>query len=351
MPGSFGTSPLEDGGVAFTQSNAHSGMTGRNDSNTSAPPGEGNGVLGLSAVPNASGVCGVNNSGGTGVTGLSKQGDGIMGITQAQRKSGVVGIADAGFGAGITGTSSVAHGVHGMNGEGASDPPLVGTGVWGESNTGFGVYGACQTSNGVHGDSLQGDAVVGIAHAQGKAGVLGISDTGNGISGLSAKGIGVFGSGGQFAAFFDGNVRVTKDITLDGADCAEQFGVATVDEAQPGTVMVIGPTGVLHPSCSPYDKKVVGVVSGAGDHKPGIVLDKRGTEDDRLPIALMGKVCCKVDAQYSPIQVGDLLTSSPTPGHAMKADDPIKAFGSVIGKALQPLESGQALISMLIALQ
>jgi hypothetical protein len=62
-------------------------------------------------------------------------------------------------------------------------------------------------------------------------------------------------------------------------------------------------------------------------------------------------VYCKVDAQYSPIEVGDLLTTSPTPGHAMKADDPLKAFGTVIGKALRPLSEGQGLIPILIALQ
>jgi hypothetical protein len=63
------------------------------------------------------------------------------------------------------------------------------------------------------------------------------------------------------------------------------------------------------------------------------------------------QVYCKVDAQYAPIEVGDLLTTSPTPGHAMKAADPFKAFGAVIGKALQPLHTGQGLLPILIALQ
>ena len=60
---------------------------------------------------------------------------------------------------------------------------------------------------------------------------------------------------------------------------------------------------------------------------------------------------CKVDARYGSVAVGDLLTTSATPGHAMKADDPLKAFGTVIGKALRPLERGQGLIPILIALQ
>src|SRR5208282_6491995 len=36
----------------------------------------------------------------------------------------------------------------------------------------------------------------------------------------------------------------------------------------------------------------------------------------------MPKVCCKVDADYASIEVGDLLTTSSTAGHAMKAEDP-----------------------------
>lgn len=42
---------------------------------------------------------------------------------------------------------------------------------------------------------------------------------------------------------------------------------------------------------------------------------------------------------------------SPGPDHTMKAADPLKAFGAVIGKALRPLPEGQGLISILIALQ
>ena len=58
-----------------------------------------------------------------------------------------------------------------------------------------------------------------------------------------------------------------------------------------------------------------------------------------------------MDAQYGAIEVGDLLTTSLTPGHAMRTDDPLKAFGTVIGKALPSLAAGQELIPILIALQ
>jgi hypothetical protein len=115
--------------------------------------------------------------------------------------------------------------------------------------------------------------------------------------------------------------------------------------------MVIDSEGALRPSDQAYDKRVAGVISGAGNYKPGLILDKQASSNNRMPIALMGKVYCKADASYGAIEVGDLLTTSPTLGHAMKANDPLKAFGSVIGKALRPLDEGQGLIPILIALQ
>lgn len=148
-----------------------------------------------------------------------------------------------------------------------------------------------------------------------------------------------------------GNITLTGDVVLTGADCAEEFDIAEAAEIEPGTVMVLDEEGALHQSRRAYDKRVAGVISGAGNYKPGLILDRRQSQGNRLPVALVGKVYCKVDARYASIAVGDLLTTSATPGHAMKADDPVQAFGSVIGKALRPLEAGQGMIPILIALQ
>lgn len=115
--------------------------------------------------------------------------------------------------------------------------------------------------------------------------------------------------------------------------------------------MVIDSEGALRPSDQAYDKRVAGVISGAGNYKPALILDKQESSNHRMPIALMGKVYCKVDASYGAIKVGDLLTTSATPGYAMKASDPLKAPGSVIGKALRSLATGQGLVPILIALQ
>lgn len=157
---------------------------------------------------------------------------------------------------------------------------------------------------------------------------------------------------GRTAAIFKGNVIVTGDLSFPGADFAEDFTIKDEVFAEPGTVMALNCAGELVPCVDPYEKKVVGVVAGAGSHRTGIVMDKQEKSAvRRQPIALVGKVFCKVDARYGAIEVGDLLTSSATHGHAMKAIDPARAFGSVLGKALAPLSDGLGLIPMLISLQ
>jgi hypothetical protein len=154
-------------------------------------------------------------------------------------------------------------------------------------------------------------------------------------------------------ATFDGNITVrgTGDITFVNGDVAEEFNVVDGCGAEPGTVMVLEDETALRRSDREYDQKVVGVISGAGSYKPALLLDRQDGVVDRVPVALMGKVFCKVDASSGPIEVGDLLTTSVTPGHAMKASDTSRAFGAVIGKALRPMPSGRGMIPILIALQ
>jgi len=137
---------------------------------------------------------------------------------------------------------------------------------------------------------------------------------------------------------------------LHNADCAEDFEIAEPEGIEPGAVVVFDEDGKIQQCTLPYDPKVAGVVAGAGDCKPGIILGKNA-QHNRMPLALIGRVYCKADSQYSPICVGDLLTTSPTRGHAMRAKDSTKAFGTVIGKALSSLAVGQGLVRMLVALQ
>ena len=155
----------------------------------------------------------------------------------------------------------------------------------------------------------------------------------------------------------DGNQTIKLDggqgdIILNNADAAEDFAVARAEDAAPGMVMVLADDGTLEPCSQAYDRKVVGVVSGAGQYKPGLVFDRGATKDPlRAPISMMGKVACRADASYGRIEIGDLLTTSPRTGCAMKAADPARAFGAVIGKAMSPLDDGEGLVTMLISLQ
>ena len=142
------------------------------------------------------------------------------------------------------------------------------------------------------------------------------------------------------------------DITLRNADCAEEFEVQPDVCAEPGTVMALADDGRLRPSDRPHQRSVVGVVSGAGGYRPGIVLDRQpGERQQRRPIALVGKAWVKVTDEGGAIAVGDLLTSSATAGHAMRASDPLRAFGAVLGKALAAHRHGSGLIPMVIVLQ
>jgi hypothetical protein len=256
----------------------------------------------------------------------------------------------------------MASGVHGVSqerGTGVVGQSKDGRGVHGISETWQGVFGFSKMQAGVVGESNAFHAIFGISHDQNNAGLFGTNDkSGFGVIAVSDFGVGVAARGGRLAGHFEGDVEVTGDIRLLtgdigllNADCAEDFDVADDDGIEPGSVVVLGDDGTLHQSRRAYDRRVAGVVSGAGGYRPGIVLDKQHSSENRRPVALVGKVCCKVDASFGAIGIGDLLTTSPTPGHAMKTDDPYKAFGAVIGKAIRPLTDGQGLIPILIALQ
>ena len=211
------------------------------------------------------------------------------------------------------------------------------TAIQGNSTGGRGVYGHSGSQAGVVGESDGFDGVFGIAHDTTHAGVSGHNP-------------------GGLAGYFDGsvtvteNVTVTGDVLLTGGDCAERFTV-TGEYCDPGAVMVFADPQHLSACTEPYDRRVAGVVAGAGGCRPGIVLDGGERNRNARPIALIGRVFCKVDASYGAIEAGDLLTTSPNPGHAMKASDPARSFGATIGKALDSLGSGQGLIPMLVALQ
>ena len=57
------------------------------------------------------------------------------------------------------------------------------------------------------------------------------------------------------------------------------------------------------------------------------------------------------DTANGPIKPGDLLTTSATPGYAMKVADHAKAQGAILGKAMTGLKAGQGFVLVLVSLQ
>jgi hypothetical protein len=151
-----------------------------------------------------------------------------------------------------------------------------------------------------------------------------------------------------------GNVVVSVLEITGGSDLAEPFDVTGDESIEPGMVVAIDPeqAGQLVVSSEAYDRKVAGIISGAGGIKPGMLMGQKGSvANGANPVALTGRVYCLANAAYGPIQPGDLLTTSQTPGNAMKVTDHSKAHGAILGKAMSSLDQGQGLVLVLVTLQ
>ena len=163
----------------------------------------------------------------------------------------------------------------------------------------------------------------------------------------------------ELDADFGGDGRViTEELQITGgSDLSENFDITgnyDIAEPLPGMVVSIDPsqTGGLTISGEPYDRMVAGVVSGAGGIETGLIMAQKGTAaDGEFPVALTGRVYVYVDAAYGEVTPGDLLTTSATPGHAMKATDHTQAQGAILGKAMSGLTEGRGLVLVLVSLQ
>lgn len=141
----------------------------------------------------------------------------------------------------------------------------------------------------------------------------------------------------------DGN---SGDITLLGADLAEEFRCD--DPVDPGSVVVALGIDEIAPATEPCDRRVVGVVAGAGELRPALRLGTR-PGDHRVSVSVLGRVYCKVDSAFGAISPGDQLTTSPTPGHGMRVSDRERSAGAIFGKALGSISTGQALVPILLS--
>jgi hypothetical protein len=146
-------------------------------------------------------------------------------------------------------------------------------------------------------------------------------------------------------------LHVNGTIRAEGNDIAEPFDMTDKEGLEMGDVVIIDPDNPLHvkKSIMEYDTLVAGIVSSR--EQAGYIAGGRSDGTSDKPLALAGRVLCKVTAENGMIAIGDLLTTSNTPGFAMKATDREKSFGSVIGKALQPLDDNNGIIMILVALQ
>ncbi|MCU1229283.1 MAG: hypothetical protein JWO97_2167 [Acidobacteria bacterium] len=148
-----------------------------------------------------------------------------------------------------------------------------------------------------------------------------------------------------------GNITATGSVTSTYQDVAEW--VPSTGELAPGTVVVVNPSreNEVMSSHRSYDTGVAGVVSA----QPGIILGV--SSPGKAQVATTGRVKVRVDATKHPVHVGDLLVTGERSGTAM-VSQPIQVGGvsmhrpgTLIGKALQPLESGEGEVLVLLSLQ
>ena len=148
-----------------------------------------------------------------------------------------------------------------------------------------------------------------------------------------------------------GNIVADGTINAKYQDVAEW--VPSSSQLAAGTVVVLDPTksNQVTSSSTAYDTRVAGVVS----EQPGISLGEKS--DGKVLVATTGRVRVQVDATNKPIHVGDLLVTSDIPGLAMKSEPvnlggvQIHRPGTLIGKALEPLEKAKGSILVLLSLQ
>jgi hypothetical protein len=180
------------------------------------------------------------------------------------------------------------------------------------------------------------------------------SPNNNGITIRESGNVGIGTTNPSARLDVSGTIRTQVLQITGGSDLAEPFEIAGTENIKPGMVVAIDPEhpGQLRLADQAYDHTVAGCVSGANGIKPGLVMQQVGSAAaGTFPVALSGRVYCWADAAYGPIQPGDLLTTSDTPGHVMKVANHEQAHGAILGKAMSSLEKGQGLILVLVTLQ
>ena len=166
-------------------------------------------------------------------------------------------------------------------------------------------------------------------------------------------------SGGEYAGYFVGDLYINGNMHVSGTrgDLAEVYNLIDEEDIELGDVVVIDieTCNMLKKSDIPYNRDVAGVISGP--EQAFIIMGTgEGLPNDK-PLALKGKVLCKVTTENGHIRPGDLLVTSSTPGFAMKAAPigemnglPVYQQGCIVAKALESLTDGEGIISVLLCL-
>jgi len=328
-------------------------------------------VVGCAANGGA-GVKGDGGTGGVGVFGTSSTSFGVRG--QSDSSVGVSAISNSGTG--VDGTSTSGIGVHAQSNSNTALNAVSssGNGVQGSSAGGIGVFGTSTANRGVVGTlgatSCPGIGAVTTYGAGGCGGTTGngvVARTSDGISGaaLLAENDSTGSGSGTCCDIFLGYSNSTREARISGtgegffnggavtggADYAESMPAEKATSLRPGDVLVIDPRreNFVRESTSPNSPLVAGVYST----KPSLLAVGSHRIDDSLrgdvPVGLVGIVPTRVTTQNGPIHPGDLLTTSSTPGYAMKASHAV--LGTILGKALQPLKTGKGMIKVLVTLR
>jgi hypothetical protein len=242
----------------------------------------------------------------------------------------------------------------------------------GDGSTGIGMFANNGTGGGgmsIYRDDGTFAGQLTVADTTRRDGFLGLTK-GNGNWGLVARGQNS-ATGGGALYFYDSAGAATVVIDADsadegriwtqvltvtgGSDLSENFDVNTEnDELEPGMIVSIDPKnpGELVLARDPKKTTQSLIQRSAGGVKPGMLMGQKGTlADGKHPVALTGRVYCQVDASFGAIAPGDMITTSTTPGHGMKATNRDRAFGSIIGKAMTGLRDGKGLVLVLVNLQ
>jgi len=187
--------------------------------------------------------------------------------------------------------------------------------------------GNITTGGTITGDAITGGNLLGLGNATVFGNITGGNIITTGIVSLSSitktgfNGVGNIGSStNTFNAVF---ARATSALY---ADLAEMY--KSDIEYAPGTVVIFGGDQEITQSTQSHDTRVAGVIST----NPAFLMNSSINNHLELPVALTGRVPCRVQG---PVSKGDVLASGSLPGTAQKLSN--WQPGCVIGKSLEDI--------------